>query len=100
MDAEMVSFEMVQEHYGIWRWRIERDLSNRLVKLWSGTGASGLPEETMVRRDLRALRCVRVDLGDHHGPGGTDLLDHTVEGDRRDAAHTPQPGRSGGTLRA
>jgi hypothetical protein len=95
MDAEMVSFEMVQEHYGIWRWWVEPDLSNRLV-----TGASGLPEETKVRRDLRALRCVRVDLGDHHGPGGTDLLGYTVEGDRRDAAHTPQPGRSGGTLRA
>lgn len=49
MDAEMVSFEMAQERYGIWRWRIERDSSNRLVKLWSEIDVFGLPEDTKVR---------------------------------------------------
>lgn len=49
MDAEMVSFETVQEHYGIWRWRVEKDSSNQLVELWSKIDASGLADDTKVR---------------------------------------------------
>jgi hypothetical protein len=49
MDAETVSFETVMEHYGIGRWRIERDSSNRLVKLWADVDASGLPNDAKVR---------------------------------------------------
>ena len=45
----MVSFTTLQEHYGIWRWRIERDSSNQLVKLWSDIGASGLQDDAKVR---------------------------------------------------
>jgi hypothetical protein len=49
MDAEMVSFETVQHHYGIWRWRIELESSNRLVRVWSEIDASGLADDTKVR---------------------------------------------------
>lgn len=31
----MVSFETVRQHYGIWRWKLERESSNRLVRLWT-----------------------------------------------------------------
>jgi len=47
--ADMVSLETVRDHYGVWRWRIERDSSNQLVKLWSDIDASGLPDDTKVR---------------------------------------------------
>jgi hypothetical protein len=43
-----VSTETLREHYGIWRWRIERDSSNRLVQLWVKIGASNLDNDTKV----------------------------------------------------
>jgi hypothetical protein len=49
MDDGMVSLKTVQEHYGIWRWRIEKDSSNELVKIWSDIDGSGLPDDTKVR---------------------------------------------------
>jgi hypothetical protein len=48
MSEPRVSFETLREHYGIWRWRIERDSSNRLVKLWVKIGASSLDDDTKV----------------------------------------------------
>ena len=48
MDEEMIPLRTVREHYGIWRWKIERDSSNRLVKLWAEIGASNLDDETKV----------------------------------------------------
>lgn len=49
MDAETVSLATVRDHYGVWRWRIERDSSNRLVKAWTEIDASGLADDTKVR---------------------------------------------------
>ncbi|HEU4422393.1 MAG TPA: hypothetical protein VFR67_07610, partial [Pilimelia sp.] len=49
MDAEMVSFQTTREYYGIWRWKIERESSNRLVALWAAIGASKLDDDTKVR---------------------------------------------------
>jgi hypothetical protein len=48
-DAEMVSLATVRDPYGVWRWRIERDSSNRLVEAWAKIGASALPDDTTVR---------------------------------------------------
>jgi hypothetical protein len=48
-DEEMVSLATVRDHYGVWRWRIERDSSNRLVEAWAKIGASALPDDTTVR---------------------------------------------------
>lgn len=48
VDAETVSFQTAREHYGIWRWRIERESSNRLAKLWAEIGASSLDNGTQV----------------------------------------------------
>ncbi len=47
--SETVSTETLQQHYGWWRWRIERDSSNRLVRLWALIGDSSLPDDTKVR---------------------------------------------------
>jgi hypothetical protein len=44
-----VSAKTLQEHYGIWRWKIERESSNRLVQLWARIGESSLPDDTKVR---------------------------------------------------
>ena len=49
MDSETVSLATVRDHYGVWRWRIERDSSNRLVKAWAEIDASGLADDTKVR---------------------------------------------------
>jgi hypothetical protein len=48
MSESSVSFETLQEYYGIWRWRIERDSSNRLVQLWARIGASSLDNDTKI----------------------------------------------------
>jgi hypothetical protein len=48
MSESRVSFETLREHYGIWRWRIERDSSNRFVQLWANIGASSLDNDTKV----------------------------------------------------
>jgi hypothetical protein len=48
MDAEMASFETAREHYGIWRWKIERDSSNRLVRLWAEIDGSSLDNDTKI----------------------------------------------------
>jgi hypothetical protein len=48
MSESRLSFETLREHYGIWRWRIERDSSNRLVELWAKIGASSLDNDTKV----------------------------------------------------
>jgi hypothetical protein len=48
MDAETVSLQTAREHYGIWRWKIERDSSNRLGKLWAEIGASSLDDDTKI----------------------------------------------------
>lgn len=47
--GELVSTETLQQHYGWWRWRIERESSNRLVMVWQEIAASALPEDTKVR---------------------------------------------------
>lgn len=49
MNEETVSLATVRDHYGVWRWRIERDSSNRLVKAWAEIDASGLANDTTVR---------------------------------------------------
>ena len=49
MDAVTVSLATVRDHYAVWRWRIERDSSNRLVKAWAEIDASGLAGDTKVR---------------------------------------------------
>jgi hypothetical protein len=49
MNADVVSFKTVMEHYGIWRWRIELEPSNRLVEAWSAINASALADETKVK---------------------------------------------------
>jgi hypothetical protein len=48
VDAGSVSFETTREYYGIWRWKIERQSSNRLVKLWTQIGSSGLDDAAKV----------------------------------------------------
>jgi hypothetical protein len=48
MSESRVSFETLREHYGIWRWRIERDSSNRFVQLWAKIAASSLDNDTKV----------------------------------------------------
>jgi hypothetical protein len=48
MDAGTVSFQTLQEHYGVWRWQIERPSSNRLVKLWVEIGSSSLDDDAKV----------------------------------------------------
>lgn len=45
----MVSFQTAREYYGIWRWKIERESSNRLVGLWAEIGASSLDDDTKVK---------------------------------------------------
>jgi hypothetical protein len=49
VDAETVSLATVRDHYGVWRWRIERDSSNRLVKAWAKINAFRLADNTKVR---------------------------------------------------
>ena len=49
MDAETVRLATVRDHYGVWRWRIERDSSNRLVNAWAEIDAAGLADDTKVR---------------------------------------------------
>ena len=48
MDAEMVSSQTLREHYGFWRWRLERESSNRLVELWADIGSSSLDHAAKV----------------------------------------------------
>ena len=48
MDAGTVSFQTTREHYGVWRWKIERQSSNRLVKLWAEIGSSSLDDAAKV----------------------------------------------------
>jgi hypothetical protein len=48
MDAGMVSFQTTREYYGVWRWKIERQSSNRLVKLWAEIGSSSLDDAAKV----------------------------------------------------
>jgi hypothetical protein len=44
----MVSVETIREYYGVWRWKIERQSSNRLVKLWAEIGSSSLDDAAKV----------------------------------------------------
>lgn len=46
VDEEMIPLEMVREHYGIWRWKIERESSSRLVKIWAEIAASSIDDGT------------------------------------------------------
>jgi hypothetical protein len=46
VDEEMVSSQTVREHYGIWRWKIERESSNKLVKVWAEIAASSIDNGT------------------------------------------------------
>jgi hypothetical protein len=46
---ETVSFETTRQHYGVWRWAIERSASARLVRLWAEINDSSLPDDTKVR---------------------------------------------------
>jgi hypothetical protein len=48
VDAGRVRFETIREHYGIWRWKIERQSSNRLVTLWTQIGSSSLDDAAKV----------------------------------------------------
>jgi hypothetical protein len=63
MDAEMVSFETVMEHYGIWRWRMELEPASRLVDAWSAISASTLPRRLHVGDLTRLPEDLRDDLG-------------------------------------
>lgn len=49
MAAEYVSFETVRTYHGIWRWKLERDASNRLVKSWQTVHGSELHPEAKTR---------------------------------------------------
>jgi hypothetical protein len=49
MDGGTVSFQTTREYYGVWRWKIQRQSSNRLVKLW-------------LRSARRALNAAKVSL--------------------------------------
>lgn len=42
MAGEYVSFETVRTHHAIWRWKLERDASDRLVKSWQTIHESAL----------------------------------------------------------
>ncbi len=46
MDEETVSLQTVREHYGIWRWKIERESSNKIVKIWAEIAASSIDNGT------------------------------------------------------
>jgi hypothetical protein len=48
VDSETVSTQTLREHYGFWRWQVERASSNRLVKLWAGIGSSSLDHAAKV----------------------------------------------------
>ena len=48
MDAGTVSFQTTREFCGVWRWKIERQSSNRLVKLWAEIGSSSLDDAAKV----------------------------------------------------
>lgn len=43
---ETVSFETVRTHHGIWRWKMERESSQRLVRSWRAVAAAHLHSET------------------------------------------------------
>lgn len=45
MSPESVSFETVRTHHGIWRWKLEREASNKLVKSWQAVHDSDLHSE-------------------------------------------------------
>ena len=53
-----MSFETIREYYGIWRWKIERQSSNRLVKLWTrGSGQRRLdPQKRLGQRRFRDIQ--------------------------------------------
>jgi hypothetical protein len=42
---ESVSTEALQDHYQIWRWRLELDSSRRFVGLWQETNESQLDND-------------------------------------------------------
>jgi hypothetical protein len=44
----MVSTQTLREHYGFWRWQVERASSNRLVGLWTKIGSSSLDHAAKV----------------------------------------------------
>jgi hypothetical protein len=44
----MVSTQTLREHYGFWRWRLERESSTRLVELWAKIGSSSLDHAAKV----------------------------------------------------
>lgn len=50
MSADHVSLETVRTHHGVWRWKLERDASNRLVKSWQSVHGSDLHTEAKTRR--------------------------------------------------
>jgi hypothetical protein len=49
MDYEGVPLETVRDHYELWRWRLERETSMRLVDAWVRVGASSLHAGTKER---------------------------------------------------
>ncbi len=49
MPEGRVSFETVRTHHGIWRWKLEREASQRLVTSWRAVQGSGLHPESKVR---------------------------------------------------
>jgi hypothetical protein len=46
----MVSLETVREHYGIWRWKIERESSKKFVETWAKINAASIGDD--VKLDL------------------------------------------------
>jgi hypothetical protein len=48
VDSETVSTQTLREHYGFWRWRLERESSNHFVKLWAEIGSSNLDHAAKV----------------------------------------------------
>jgi hypothetical protein len=48
VDSEMVSTQTLREHYGFWRWQVERASSSRLVGLWAKIGSASLDHAAKV----------------------------------------------------
>jgi hypothetical protein len=49
MTDERVSFANAFRHYGVYRWKIERDPARRFEKYWVAVGACSRPDRTKVR---------------------------------------------------
>lgn len=63
MSHETVSFETTRKHYGVWRWRMERQSSIRFVEAWRQIGYCALDDEAKVLSfGNRVCRCRVIGL--------------------------------------